>query len=343
MRPIRARCNRASYLDPMLIRLSVLLASAVGSSPARAQQPPGPPVVIYLHGRIVEDQGPNAVSPDYGEYRYQAIIDSLKSGGARVLGAIRRPNTNPDDYAKVVAAEVDSLLAAGIAPARITVVGFSKGGGIAIRASARLGRTDIGFVFMGACQPGPVALNVAGRILSLYEESDSLGRSCQSLFANALPGTEHAEQVLHTGLRHGTFYRPIPAWLVAVGAWRDGHTGRPDPMVLGRFDDDYDNHYTIGPAAWLQEPRARYHIAAWHPDQQYLIARNDGENPGEPGLWTRIDWVALDGMAPYRWGFCYTTYAAPSLAAAETIAPATRATPRSGCGGHPFSRMKSRS
>ena len=75
-------------------------------------------------------------------------------------------------------------------------------------------------------------------------------------------------------------------------------------------------------------------------DGQTLIAQNDSANAYAPGLWTRIDWVRLDGMAPYTWAFCLTAYDAPTRAAAEATPPADRATPRTGCNGYPFSRMR---
>ena len=116
--------------------------------------------------------------------------------------------------------------------------------------------------------------------------------------------------------------------------------GAPAADLLGAFEDDYGNRFTIAPGLWIQYPRARYHVTKWRPDQQYLIAQNDAKNPGEPLLFTRIDWLVLSGLAPYRWAFCLTAYAAPSAEAAESTSSARRDTPRTGCNGHPFSRMR---
>ena len=33
--------------------------------------------MFYLHGKIIEDQGLNAVSPEYGPYEYEAILEKL--------------------------------------------------------------------------------------------------------------------------------------------------------------------------------------------------------------------------------------------------------------------------
>lgn len=113
-----------------------------------------------------------------------------------------------------------------------------------------------------------------------------------------------------------------------------------DSAMLGDFEDDYGGRHTVSMIEWTQHPRAKYRIVAWHPEAQFLIARNDAGNPSDAGLWTRIDWLRLSGMPPYDWAFCFSAYKAASAAAAESTTVARRDTPRTGCGGHPFSRMK---
>ena len=54
----------------------------------------------------------------------------------------------------------------------------------------------------------------------------------------------------------------------------------------------------------------------------------------------RIDWVELDSVG-FAWAFCYAVYDAPELSGALAAPSSDRATPRSGCGGFPFSRMRS--
>jgi hypothetical protein len=200
----------------MLSRVLIILFGLVAAAPPSQSDQP---VVIYLHGRIVEEQGPNAVSTEFGPYLYNAILDSLRSSGYQVWADLRPSGTDPDQYAERVANQLDSLIHAGVAPHRISVIGFSKGGGIAIRASARLGRRDVGFVFLAACSNAPAMSQVVGRILSVFEASDSLGRSCRPLFDAAKPGTIHEEVRIETGLRHGAFYQPRAAWLQPVRAW----------------------------------------------------------------------------------------------------------------------------
>lgn len=114
-------------------------------------------------------------------------------------------------------------------------------------------------------------------------------------------------------------------------------------FLLGSFVDDYDNRYAISADVWLQHPGTRYHVTEWNPAERYLIARNAGNDAGNDSntyLWTRIDWVELDGMAPYSWAFCYSAFDAPSAAAAEATRVARPETPRTGCNGYPYSRMR---
>jgi hypothetical protein len=126
---------------------------------------------------------------------------------------------------------------------------------------------------------------------------------------------------------------------VGCGQARAAETRGPAELI-GRFQDDYGDHFAIDDSSWTQVPHGRFHIVEWHPDQQYLIAWNDSTNTSDPGRWSRIDWLRLDGMPPYSWGFCLTAYQAPSRDSARATTPADRTTPMSGCGGHPFSRMR---
>ncbi len=112
------------------------------------------------------------------------------------------------------------------------------------------------------------------------------------------------------------------------------------PFPTGSFEDDYGGRHTVSALEWFQGTKARYRIVRWHPTGRYLIARNDSTNPTAPGGWTRIDWIALDGMLPYTWAFCFSAYDAPSAEAAEAVAVARPETPRTGCNGFPYSRLK---
>ena len=140
-------------------------------------------------------------------------------------------------------------------------------------------------------------------------------------------------------MRIATFL-PLPL-LIALSACASpppvptgaGHAA-PPAILLGEFSDDYGIAYRIDAGEWWQRPAARYRVVAWHPEAQYLIARDSA------GLWTRIDWMPLDGMPPYRWAFCLSAWDAKTRAEAERSAIADRSAPKTGCNGFPFSRMR---
>lgn len=114
----------------------------------------------------------------------------------------------------------------------------------------------------------------------------------------------------------------------------------PD-FVKGKFKDDYGIKYEISDTLWVQQPKTKFRIIRWNTKEQYLIARNGDNNPGEQGMYTRIDYMEFKNMEPWRWGFCLTAYDAKTDAIAESMAAADRKHPKTGCNGFPFSRMKS--
>ena len=114
----------------------------------------------------------------------------------------------------------------------------------------------------------------------------------------------------------------------------------PPSFLTGSFLDDYGNGFTISATEWLQQPHGRFRITKWVPAERYLIAQNDSVNTHAAGKWTRIDWVTLDSMAPWEWAFCLSAYEAPTADSAEATRIARPGTPRTGCNGYPFSRMK---
>jgi hypothetical protein len=178
--------------------------------------------VIYLHGRIIEDQGRRPKHPAWGVYEYQQILEALATDGVLVISEQRPPMTDMDRFAGHVADQVRQLLGAGVRAEQISVVGFSKGGGIAMRASALLENARINFVFLAACGDGDfsgVDIKVWGRILSVYEASDDDGRSCASLFAKSGSTGTRSEIRVNIGQQHGAFFRPHAEWLSPVLRW----------------------------------------------------------------------------------------------------------------------------
>jgi hypothetical protein len=180
--------------------------------------------LFYLHGRIIEDQGADAVSPDYGRYEYSAIVQQLAGKGFTVISEVRAPNTDPEVYADAVVRQIQHLLASGVQPANVAVIGASKGAVIAMLISSRL-TTAIRYVLMANCNQfifKTFSLSLHGAVLSIYEASDELGQTCSPLFDRSPSLGTRREIRLATGLRHGFIYRPLEAWLAPAVAWAKG-------------------------------------------------------------------------------------------------------------------------
>lgn len=181
--------------------------------------------LFYLHGAIVENRGVRPVHPRYGVYEYKAILDTLSRRGFTVISEARPPGTRPEAYAEKVTAEIDSLLGAGVRPEHITVVGFSKGGAIALMVSSYIENDHVNFVFLASCSDWMLSwpgLDPKGRVLSMYDARDEIAGSCKEVFGRATGRLEYEEIELDVGLGHGTFYRPLAEWVEPVVQWASG-------------------------------------------------------------------------------------------------------------------------
>lgn len=182
--------------------------------------------LLYLHGRIIEQQGRKAVSADFGPYQYDAILEALAARGFVVIAEVRNFDAG-EAFVEKVAGQVRRLLGAGVPARNVTVAGFSKGGHLAIAVAATLADARVNFVVMAGCSKEPEWLQrragVKGRLLSLYDESDRFDPSCQPLFARAASVMEKKEIVFRSGLDHGFFYAPRAEWLDPLTAWSLGN------------------------------------------------------------------------------------------------------------------------
>lgn len=178
--------------------------------------------LIYLHGAIIERAGVRPTHPEFGIYEYQEILEVLAGHGFVVISEARPAGTDGTAYAATVADQVRALITDGVPPEHIVVVGFSKGGGIAIVTSSLLANRRVNFVFIGACGPwldSRPEIVPHGRLLAIRETSDDLVGSCEGLFARTTSEGEQKEIILELGGGHGAFYRPRPEWIDPVVEW----------------------------------------------------------------------------------------------------------------------------
>ena len=208
--------------------MRVLPALLLASLAAAPGTPPPARHLIYLHGRIVqEEQSARPVSPRFGAYELEAIREAFKARGFELTSEIRPRTASVSESADRVVAQVRTLLASGVAAERITIVGGSMGASIAFAASARLNDPRLRFALLGGCPLENVRAVAAeegrppaGRLLVIHEKSDDTGPPCAKWEPEALPKpSELREIVLDTGLGHGFLYRPLPEWLEPVVDW----------------------------------------------------------------------------------------------------------------------------
>jgi pimeloyl-ACP methyl ester carboxylesterase len=219
-----------------MIRFVAVLAMSMIATGVRAAELPGrvhadfpmrihkeARYLVYSHGRIVEGDDERPVSPDHGIYDFPGIRAALaRSGDFEVIAPHRASGLAAEASAQQIHDGVRRLVAAGVKPSRITLIGFSRGGFITALASSRLADLGLNTAIMAICVkgfPSAQAMTLAGNVLSIYETSDDVG-SCAGL-RDSSPAARFEEVALSTGLRHGTFYRPIEAWLQPLRAWID--------------------------------------------------------------------------------------------------------------------------
>jgi len=212
--------------------------NATGASPAIAPEltsyafpisiDPTKQYLFYLHGKIIEDQGIPAISPEFGEYQYEAILEKLRSYDFVVISEQRPKDTHSFDYAKRVQKQVETLIEAGVPAGNITVVGASKGAAIAVLVSHLLENEEVNFVLLGSCHPDTVdefmkdQVRLVGNVLSIYDSVDKWAGSCQGLFSLS-EISNYDEIVLEIGTGHGVLYQPLDAWILPTVRWANNN------------------------------------------------------------------------------------------------------------------------
>jgi hypothetical protein len=178
--------------------------------------------IFYLHGRIIEVEGVQPVHDRFGLYDYLGTIEALRANGATVVSDVRSSDTKVVEYAGEVVDQIVGLIESGESAGNVTVVGFSKGGAIAIYVSSLLNNPEVNFVFLAACSEWISSypeLTVNGNILSIYEGTDILAGSCKKLVQRNDEISSFLEIKLSTGKEHGAFYLPRAAWVKPLLAW----------------------------------------------------------------------------------------------------------------------------
>jgi len=187
--------------------------------------------LFYLHGAWIERNGLQRPHPQFGEYAYKAIVSALEERGFSVISEARRQRVSLSAYADFVSEQVSALLQAGVPAEKITVVGHSKGGVMALAVASRLRQAELNYAILAGCGiegtrfgrsyerfVADEASLLKGRLLSLYDAEDAFSGSCSAAFS-AATGLITRETRFQTGKGHGLFYQPEAEWIDEVTRW----------------------------------------------------------------------------------------------------------------------------
>ncbi|HXB33172.1 MAG TPA: hypothetical protein VNV35_07115 [Puia sp.] len=177
--------------------------------------------LFYLHGQISIENG-KGISKYFGIYEYQSILDTFSSYGYKVISEPRPINADDGLYSAKVSMQIDTLLKAGVNPAKIIVVGASAGAYITIDVAIRLKNKTIKYAILGMCESDTYksyqGKELCGNFLSIYESSDLHG-SCKLLFSDKRCITSIKEIKLNMNNSHAFLYKPYKEWVDPLVKW----------------------------------------------------------------------------------------------------------------------------
>jgi hypothetical protein len=177
--------------------------------------------LFYLHGQITIENG-KGISKYFGVYEYQNILDTFASYGYKVISEPRPMSVDEGEYAGKVSRQIDTLLKAGVNPAKISVVGASAGAYITIDVAMRVKNKNIKYAILGMCGPDTYksyeGRELCGNFLSIYESSDPHG-SCLKLFEDKHCKTGIQEIKLNMNNSHAFLYKPYKEWIYPLVNW----------------------------------------------------------------------------------------------------------------------------
>ena len=178
--------------------------------------------IFYLHGKIIEIQGKNAVSEEFGNYEFDNIVNALKMENSEIFAEVRHKNVDYLEYANKVSNQIDSLINLGINPKNITIIGASKGAIIASNIS-NMNSNPVNYVFLAGNNDYQEEHNnwkFHGQILCFYDSSDTIAGKNYNYWMNNPNYTTTFQQIkIDKNLGHGFLYKPYKEWIEPTKKW----------------------------------------------------------------------------------------------------------------------------
>lgn len=155
------------------------------------------------------------------------------------------------DYARRVTKEVRSLIASGVAPDAITVVGAGSGSPVAALASAMTASRRVNYVLLGNCDArlaDDSSFHMSGRVLGVRDAADSASLSCRQLWRGSPKLAQHRDLVVESGLGVALFDAPHPEWMQPVASWSQGGQVEVGKVRIGSVDGQRAEHAVVASA-----------------------------------------------------------------------------------------------
>lgn len=200
----------AATLRMRLSAVAIAIASAAGTAVAA---PPAAeaPYLLYLPSNTPRVDHP-------------AIIQAFIDQGFNVR-TFAYAGEDDADYARRIAGEIRELLAQGVAPQDINVVGGGTGSAVALLASAATGNRHVDYVVLGQCDDMlkvRYRFRLAGNVLGIRDAADAGSGSCRAFWSGAPKLRSQRDLVLHTGYGAALFDAPRAEWLQPLVEWTNG-------------------------------------------------------------------------------------------------------------------------
>lgn len=180
-----------------------------------------------------EDAGTDAPHLVYLPSRSQAVDHASNVRAFEQQGFIVRTmeqgGESDREYILRVRDHVRGLIASGVSPSAITVIGSGRGSPATAVVSVATGNRHVNYVMLGRCDAelaDDPRFRMSGRVLGVRDADDRGSRSCRPLWRESPKVTERRDLVVRTGLGASLFDAPRAEWLQPVADWSAG--GRVD-------------------------------------------------------------------------------------------------------------------
>ena len=231
-----SRFNRRCVLaSATLVALVAMAAPAIDAR--EAPVPADARYLVYLPSR----------SPAVD---HAANIRAFEEGGVSVV-TLAYAGEVDRDYARRVTREVRSLIASGVAPGAITVVGAGSGSPVAALASAMTANRRVNYVLLGNCDArlaDDSTFHMSGRVLGVRDAADSTSLSCRQLWRGSPKLAQHRDLVLESGLGAALFDAPRLEWVQPVANWSQGGQVDVGKVRTGSVDRQQADHAVVASA-----------------------------------------------------------------------------------------------